>query len=574
MRDMCNLKQPDDRSAPNVCLPWLTALCMLTLPALAWAQNRPAAVRSAESPVGSATPASSLATSLPAFYQPQDGGARFNSNEPRIVPDIEELSRLRHTAPQWLQQSLAFPSPTELLRYLGREPAATRERAVASIRQVITPAYIPQGLQEHLIPLARWAVLYEDWRKHGGIDVFLTKYEINGFAILLIESHNHIVLIAREQKGSRSREFAGMLQLVQHYADVLLSETLKPATPESLQTFRTSLAPPYIYGYYTPKIDALTGESSPGDLVTTAGGQPNESSTSARATAVRYFCNGEFVALMLLKPIRAGELKNPFDPRFEPLNLAQGEQIPFWEEQSPAARPDLPDAEELRRRQVREYLGNFFYDQEGNALTDRIPVQDLEREFSELSREQKVDIARRKIIDENYSSGMAAFAAGETTPALEAWTRILQFEPENARAAILLQVAIKQRAKVAYGGNSEIARRAEPAIQQSLDAIARQQTLLSLRQQQEGIELAKERAIQDSRTKALDFFSEGAYPEALREWDRLLSVDPGNANALLFKEICETKIKQAARTRTRPIPAATQPKTQTRPLATPTPAGR
>src|SRR5262249_15127315 len=148
------------------------------------AQTAVTAVRPSEATAGK----SSLATSLPAFYQPQDGGARFNSNEPRIVPDVEELSRLKFTAPQWLQQSLAFPPPTELLRFLGREPAATRERAVAAIRQVINPAYIPQGFQEHLIPLARWAVLYEDWRKHGGIDVFLTKYEANGFVILIIES--------------------------------------------------------------------------------------------------------------------------------------------------------------------------------------------------------------------------------------------------------------------------------------------------------------------------------------------------------------------------------------------------
>jgi tetratricopeptide (TPR) repeat protein len=268
---------------------------------------------------------------------------------------------------------------------------------------------------------------------------------------------------------------------------------------------------------------------------------------------------------MLLKPVKTGELKNPFDPRFEALNLGQAESIPFWEDQAPAARPDLPDAEELRRRQVREYLGSFFYDQDGNALTDRIPVKELEHEFSDLSREQKVDIARRKMVDEAYSTGMSSFATGETTPALQAWTRILQFDPENARAAILLNVAIKQRAKVVYAGNTETARHQEPAIQEALDAIARQQTLLSLRQQQEGIDVAKERAIQEYRTQAIDFFSEGSYTESLREWDKLLSIDPGNANALLFKEICETKVKQAARSRvgtSRVAPGVARPTTQ------------
>ena len=569
MRDFCSFRG-DVRVSPNntIVARLLGIALVLAFAAAGYAQNPSATVRTSEVRAGQSSPASSLGTNLPAVYAPQDSGARFNSNEPRIVLDEVELSRLTYTAPQWLQQMLSFPSDKQLLRYLGREPAATRERAMASIRQVISAAYLPQGLNERLIPLARWAVLYEDWRKHGGIDVFLSKFEANGFAIEVMESHNHIVLVARELQGNRSREFAGMQQLVQHYADVLLSESLKPATPESLKLFRSSLAPPFIYGYYTPKIDALTGDTSTVDLVTTAGGNPNESSTSARATAVRFFCNGEFAAFMLLKPIKTAELKNPFDPRFEPLNLGQADQIPFWEEQSPAARPDLPDAEELRRRQVREYLGNFFYDQDGNALTDRIPVQDLEREFSELSKEQKIDIARRKIIDENYASGMAAFAAGETTPALQAWTRILQFEPENARAAILLQVAMKQRAKVAYNGNTEVARRAEPSIQLAIDAITRQQTLLSLRQEQEGIELAKERAIQDFRTQAINFFSEGSYAESLTQWDRVLSIEPGNANALLFKDICETKIKQAARSpRSRVTGRAVLPVTASTPPA-------
>lgn len=490
--------------------------------------------------------------SLPAVYQPQESGPRFNSNDPRLVLDIEDLSRMRYTAPQWLQQALVFPPEKELTSHLGKESPAARERAASAIASVLNPRMLPPNYAKYLIPMAKWAVFYEDWRKHGGTDVFLTKFQSNGFTILLIESHNHVIIAARELQGNRSREFDGMLELVRHYADVLLTEPLKPASAESLKLFRTSLVPPHVYGYYTPRIEVLTGGGSSADELTTTGGLPDESSNTSRATATRFFSNGEFVAFMVLKPVNTTELRNPFESRFHPLNLAKPESVPFWEEKSLAGRPDLPDAEELRRRQVREYLGSFFYDQEGNALTDRIPIKDLEREFSELSKEQKVDIARRKMVDESYASGMGHFSSGDTTAALTAWTRILQFEPENARAAILLQLAIKQRAKAAYGGNTELARRAEPAVQHALEAINRQQTLLSLRQQQEGIDLARERAIQDFRTRAIDFFSEGSYQESLREWDKLLNVDPGNANALLFKEICETKIKQQAR---RPTPA-------------------
>jgi len=505
----------------------------------------------------------SAAATLPAQYQPQQGPERYNSNEPALILNSEEQARLRHTAPQWLQQALSFPAPGDLQKFIGKDPAAARERAATSIRQVLNPSFLPQGFQQYLIPMARWAVFYEDWRKHGGTDVFLTKFAQNGYVILLIESHNHVVVAARQIEGSRSKEFQGMLQLVRDVSDQLLAEPLKPSSPEGLKIFRTGLAPPHLYGYYTPRIDALAGEGATGELLT-KGGVPDESSKSARATAVRFYTNGEFVAFMLLKPVKTTELRNPFEHRFEVLNLTQPDKVPFWEDQSLAGRTDLPDAEELRRRQIREYLGSFFYDQEGNALTDRIPVADLEREFRELTKEQRVDIARRKIIDENYAAGMKAFVAGQTTDALRAWTNILQYEPENARAAILLQLVTKQRAAASYGGNTEIARRAEPAVQGAMDAITRQQTLLSLRQQQEQIELVRERAIQDYRTRAIDFFSEGSYEESLREWENLLKEDPGNANALLFKEICQTKIKQQARMRP-PVSGGAPPTTSTAP---------
>ena len=46
------------------------------------------------------------------------------------------------------------------------------------------------------------------------------------------------------------------------------------------------------------------------------------------------------------------------------------------------------------------------------------------------------------------------------------------------------------------------------------------------------------------RTRALDFLCEGNYRDSLNEWNKLLNVDPGNASALIFKEICEQKLRE------------------------------
>lgn len=520
--------------------------------------SRDSLAQSAAGPETSAAAATASAPAplerpaLPPEYAPMDQGPRFNSNQPPLVKDTEELLRLRSQGPPWIQQVLAFPPESELLHHLGRDSGGTRDRAAASVRQVINPRLLPPDFARHLIPLSHWAVLYDDWRKQGGTDVFLTKFEQNGFAVLLLESHNHVIALVRDLKGERAREFTEVMDRVHTYADLLLTESLKPLSVKALKTFRTSVNPLYVYGWYVPRIEALTGgeAAGAGDLITT-GGQANESSSSAGASAVRYFSNGEFAAFMVLKPVAVGELKNPFEPRFTAVNRRTypGGERPFWEESALIRRGRKDKAlseeeeEQLRRRQIEEYLGSYLYDEEGRKLSDWVPIKDLERAFLELSRDQQLAIVERKMVDEYLTAGMRAFASKEYDEALRSWTRLLQLDPENPRAAILLQLAVKERARQDYGGNTEKARR-NRAVAEALDAIERQQTVLALKRDQQSLEEVRDRAIRDYRTRGLSFMSESNFSDALREWEKILKVDPGNPTAMLFKDICETRLRE------------------------------
>jgi tetratricopeptide (TPR) repeat protein len=239
-------------------------------------------------------------------------------------------------------------------------------------------------------------------------------------------------------------------------------------------------------------------------------------------------------------------LKNPFESRFKRMVAKSGADVPFWERQRPSTQHEALQEEQVTRKQVEEYLGNYFYDEAGNKLSQRISIRDLERAFRELSREQQLKIVELKMIDELYTSGTKAFVNGDTRQALENWTQILDFDPKNPRAAILLQMAIRQRIQVEYGGNAGRAV-TDKIISAAEEAIERQQTMLALEREQETQVQVRRRAIVDFRTRALNFLSEGNYAESLKEWNKLLNVDPGNASALIFREICEQKLKDRGR---------------------------
>lgn len=480
---------------------------------------------------------------IPGPYQPMTSGHRFNSNEPMMVPNGTELSRLKFQTPQWLAQFLSFPPPSEIEFRYGEAPADVRAKAGQAIRQALAGQYLPEKLDEHLIPMSGWAVLYEDWINHGGTDVFLTKFIQDHYVLQIAETHNHIIVLIRDLDNQRTEDFARMLKLTYKYADSLLNEQFKPVSTDALRLFRTNLSPPYVYGFYSPKMEVLSNRDSSSDLMT-SGGLPNERSTSARASAVRFFCNGDFAGFMILKPLFGAEMRNPFDARFKKSAPDSAGEVPFWDRPQAVTPQQAGSEEQITRRQVEEYLGNYFYDQKGNKLSQRIPIKELERAFRELSREQQLEIVRRKMIDEFYTSGTESFAAGDIGAALGYWTNILKFDPENPRAAILLQMGIRMRTQSNYDGSLERARYADERIAAALEAIEAQQTVLSLKREQKQQDQVRESAVVNFRTRALDFLSEGNYRDSLNEWNKLLNVDPGNASALIFKEICEQKLRE------------------------------
>ena len=527
--------------SPGLAAAAVIAMCSTGARCAPAAETTPPAEETRREAIG---PSPVVAPSLPAEYAPMARPPFFNSNEPRMIPDVQELARLKVQTPQWATQFVSFPSPVELLRSLGKANADTRKRAQAAIEEVVVSQMLPEDTGAHLIPLSRWAVLYEDWRDHGGTDVFLSKFQQGRCVIEVCESANHVIVLVRDLDGKRAEDLVGMLKKAYDYTGMLFHEHLKPSSLKSMQVFRNSLSPAYVYGYYKSRLDELSGEKGAEDLLTSEG-LANENYSSAGASAVRFFTNGDFAAFMVLKPIYGADLKNPFEPRFQSAKPSRPDDVPFWEqEQADSGRAGSTD--QVRHKQVEEYLGNYFYDEEGRKLSDRFPISELERAFLELTPEQKLAIVERKTVDEYYIKGMRAFASQDYSSALAFWTAILELEPENPRAVILLQMAIRERTDRDYKGNADKIKE-DRYITNAQDAIARQQTRLLLRKEQRKQEQSKELAVVNYRTRALNFYSEGNYADALKEWKLLLSIDPGNPTAIFFKDICERRLKATQR---------------------------
>jgi tetratricopeptide (TPR) repeat protein len=371
--------------------------------------------------------------------------------------------------------------------------------------------------------------LHEDWHRYGGIDIYLTKFSVSNLTVLVAESATHVIVVARDSTFNAKTDSASLRQAAYDYAKILLSSTFVPDVPEDLRTIRQGPSPAFLYGYYTTRLNKLTGRTDDQTTLT-------ETSDSANALSVRFFTNGQMVAFMTLKAVDdPRELGNPFEPRFGLLR-DQGEGDPF-------ARPRV---EQPGERQLEEYLGLLMTPQEQRTFLELVPMESLEKSFLNLSREQQIAMVRLKMTDEYLAAGMKAFLDKKFDDAIQYWLRNLQLDPENPRVGLLLSLAVDRRIERTFGGDRNRAR-SDSAISQATKAIRDQQVLLKRREESREVVAARERAIVDHRTQALQAMSEGNLEDSLRHWDNILRLDPGNANAQVFRDLVQNRIERGDR---------------------------
>lgn len=460
----------------------------------------------------------------------------FNDMAPGLVADKIRVPQLRMSAPQWAVQQLEWLKPEEIDKYRGRASPQQTAEALQWVLRIIRPEHIPKELMANLIPLRNWAILYRDWIDHGGSDTFIVKYKLGKFVIQISEMPNYLIVAARDLELSKPLPKLEHLKFVAYCAQLLLSAELQPESFEAI-----------IESIESPSGEITVGFWAPPE-------KKEEAEQEIIADSVRFFTDGQVVIFQVLKYFWTREMQNPFVPRFSPEVSSKIDEA-IWQlvekqiENNPAL--DSPEKriefyERIKSRiitkQVEEYLGPLLYDYQGNKLTATVPVTLIERAFTELNEVQKDYLLKQRKSDELYIEGLKAFNQKRYDLAVENWAHSLEIDPINVRCALLLNVAADFLKEKMLGSLGKIDYK-DPTLAKAIDALLTHRQAVLKYELAQREETLKEREIASHRIRALDYYSQGQYRKAIKEWDEILKIDPENAQAALFKDMALKRLQ-------------------------------
>jgi tetratricopeptide (TPR) repeat protein len=467
----------------------------------------------------------------------------LNLPVPSIIGDVDREALIRMAVPQWAFQQLNWPKQQEIENHLGAAtPGQTREAALW-ISRTLNHEYVLPDLSEKLIALRNWAVLYRDWVNHGGSDSFLVKYTLNRRVIQVVETTNYVLVAVRDLDGKKISAKAEHMNHISATARRILSTALQPADPGNLGVIADQSTGEVTVGFWAP------------------GGMPPESGTSEKTSAgsqlpsdsIKFCTDGDFVIFQVLKYIWGVELQNPFEPRFGPrVSIPSDNRTWQMIEEILAANPDLDTPrkriefwerfkDRIVMKEAEEYLGSLLYDSQGNKITSSIPLEQLERAFMNLNIDQREMLITQRMIDENYIKGLKAFNENHYDEAIDRWVHVLELDPLNVRAAILLSIAVEYKkeflAKIQHEGPA-----IDTVVTKALDTLAKHQAAVQKERLTERAEDERSRKIASHRIRAMEFYTEGDYEKAIQEWDAVMQIDPGNPQASMFRKLAADQL--------------------------------
>jgi tetratricopeptide (TPR) repeat protein len=148
------------------------------------------------------------------------------------------------------------------------------------------------------------------------------------------------------------------------------------------------------------------------------------------------------------------------------------------------------------------------------------------------------------MVDEYYIRGLKAFNRKDYPGAIADWCQVLEFDTLNVRAAILLQIAMNFRNEQIEFAGEGVARK-DPPLVRAREALAAHRRQVLKQRLKEKEEKLTSQEIATHQIKAIDYYTEGRFADAIREWDEVLKIDPSNARALLFREMAIGQLKKA-----------------------------
>ncbi len=484
----------------------------------------------------------------------------LNLPVPAIIGDLDQEALIRMAVPQWAFQQLSWPKKQEIENHLGSATHEQRAEAAQWISQVLNREFILPEISDKLIPLRNWAVLYRDWIDHGGSDSFLVKYTMKRHVIQITETTNYVLIAVRNLDGIKTREKAEQMNLAFETARTLLAKSLQASEPNRLGVVADQSTGEVTVGFWAP--ETAPGKDAASRQSTTGSQLPSDS--------IKFCTDGDFVIFQLLKYIWGASLQNPFEPRFAALVTIPSD-TQTWQmiEEIIASNPELDTPrkriefwerfkDRIVMKESEEYLGPLLFDSQGNKITSSIPLRQLERAFMNLNADQREMLIQQRMVDENYIKGLNAFNENHYDEAIDRWVHVLELDPLNVRAAILLSIAVEYKkaflAKIQREGPAM-----DSVVVKALDTLARHQTAVQKERLEEKAQDKQSRKIASHRIRAMEFYTEGNYEKAIEQWDAVMQIDPGNPQASMFRKLAADQLARERKKQEEAQPSSTPP---------------
>jgi tetratricopeptide (TPR) repeat protein len=529
------------------------------LPLRAQAEPRPAFQPILERTAANAPPQTELAL--------RDGVA-YNKDAPPLVPEPEMLRSLKRHAPQWVQQSLVWPSDLERRIHAGISTYDQRAAMIAWLDAAFQYRPLPSQLILNAIEMRNWLIMFSDWARDSGADAFVMRFTSAGFTNHITETNTNIILLTRpERPGLR-----GNMEAVD-YAMSVAAQFVRPYLMPANREDVVAEELPLMKG-------AFEGTWQPGRQ----GRAHRPLAENPPPLAIRFFVAGDMVAINFNKNLWA-LVDNPmlYARRFEApqdqtaeleiLTAIQRETITSGRLNDPSERIIFYERlrQQLNIKTVEEFLGPMLYDSLGNRLTsNNLDYTRLLAAMERLNQEQREELLRQRRVDWHYLEGLRSFERGDLDMAIDHWSRALAEDPVNVRIALLLDVAAEIKIERDFGGDRQVANR--DIVIDSINELQfyhRQ----AIRDNAAGTR-NRERIraeVLEMRNNAIELYRQGRFAESVAIWQQILEREPDNAFAALWLATLQGRTGAMPAPQTQPGAQLRQATEEARARRTPSP---
>jgi len=475
----------------------------------------------------------------------------YNEDVIPLVGDPEMLKSLRLNAPQWLQQSMNWPSLLERRVHAGISTYDQRAGMLAWLDAALEARPLPPELTLNAVEMRNWLVLYSDWARDAGADAFVMRFTLGGYALHVTEAPTNLIVLARAERpldeatlpmrGSTSGEAPTRLpaevQRVMRISRGVLRPYLLPASEETV-----------IFQEQQRMTGAYEGSWQPGGK-----GQARlPLASDLPPLAIRFFIAGDLVAFNINKTVWAtADNARLYGRRFEAPQDQQSEMnilTAIQDETLSSARLGDPSEriafyERLRRtlniKTVEEFLGPMLYDSQGQRLTAKqLDYTRLLTAIETLSQDQRDILLRQRSVDYLYVEGLKAFEKDDIDLAIDQWSRALAEDPLNVRMGLLLRVAKDIKVEREFGGD-RLAADKDLFIDNINEVLAFHSRAIMRRAETDRGDERLRAEVLEMRNRAIELYRQGMHVEALTVWKEILRRDPNNGNAMLWTALLQ-----------------------------------